>query len=199
MNDCPFQPLLSACHDGELDAAMQRRLRGHLANCPACAAAIGWVDDLSARIASAAANARETEYVNRALARMHRAIDHAAAQRRIKPARVKPASGTVLRLAAPLVAIAASVFIVSGVWLLDTMNSGRPTGIDGVAAIETPESSMVAVAPEWERVATTLRADPRWGVMADSPFAPHYADAIDWMLEGLNLTEEAQWPLRKSF
>jgi anti-sigma factor RsiW len=195
MNDCPFQPLLSACHDGELDAAAQRRFKRHLTNCPACAAALGSLEDLSARIAAAVA-ANDLEDSSRALARMHRGLDHAAAAHQSAPVLAKPARGPILRFAAPFAAIAASILIIGGVWLLDTT---RPTGAIGpnaLAETEAPETSVVAVAPDWERMATTLRADPRWEATADGP---HYADAIHWMLEGLKLTEETPWPLPKSF
>jgi anti-sigma factor RsiW len=199
MNDCPFQPLLNACHDGELDAAAQRRFKRHLMNCPACAAALGSLHDLSIRIAAAVAANEDAEDSGRALARMHRAIDRAAAAHATAPVLAKPARGPILRFAASFAAIAASILIVGGVWLLDATRPSGAIGPNAVAETEAPETSVVAVAPDWERIATTLRADPRWGVMADSPFAPHYADAIHWMLDGLKLTEETPWPLPKSF
>lgn len=176
---------------------MQRRLTRHLADCPACAAALTSFGDLSARIAISA-NAPDLNDTSSALARMHRAIDRAAAQQPT-PIHVNRAGTTALRFAAPFAAIAASILIVGGVWLLDMRRSMGPGGVNAIAEIEAPDSSVAAVAPDWERIAITLRADPRSGVMADSPFAPHYADAIHWMLDGLNLTEDAQWPLPKSF
>jgi anti-sigma factor RsiW len=203
MNDCPFQPLLDACHDGELDAAMQRRFALHLGDCPACAAGLEALDDLSVRIAITAAGAATgAQDCGQALARMHRAIDRAAAaaaQRGATQVVVKPWSSRVVRFAAPFAAIAASILIVGGVWLLDAMRPSKVIEQSGIAESEAPQRPMLAVAPDWERMATTLRADPRWEATADGPFAPHYADAIHWMLEGLKLTEETPWPLPKSF
>jgi anti-sigma factor RsiW len=187
MTHCPFQPLLSPYHDDELAVTDRHRIERHLLTCPVCAADLADLRDLSTRIATESG----AYDVTHALAGMHRAIDRAAAE--TIPARpVPPPSLPLFRFIAPLGALAASIRIVAGVWRLDA----QP-----VTAPASPDPAPVAVAPDWERVAVTLRAEPRPGVIADSPFAPRYADAIHWMLDSLASapTEEKSWPLSKSF
>jgi anti-sigma factor RsiW len=186
MNHCPFQPLLTPYHDGELGATAQRRLNRHLLACPACAAALAELRGLSSRIAASV----DSEEPRSALAGMHRAIDRAAAN--CAPARGAPRP--LLRFAAPLGALAASILIIAGVWLLDP---NQPASLPDSAA---PSFAPVAVAPDWERVAVTLRAEPRADILSDSPFSPRYA-AIHWMLDSLASapTEDKPWPLPSSF
>jgi len=187
MIHCPFQPLLSPYHDDELAATDRHRIERHLLACPTCAAVLADLRDLSTRITTSA----EGHDLTQALAGMHRAIDRAAAE--ATPARPVPAPSLPLfRFIAPLGALAASILIVAGVWRLDAQPVTTPA---------SPNPAPVAVAPDWERVAITLRAEPRPGVIADSPFAPRYADAIHWMLDSLASapTEEKSWPLPKSF
>ena len=187
MTHCPFQPLLSAYHDDELAVTDRHRIERHLLACPTCAADLADFVDLSDRITTAAG----ANDVTHALAGMHRAIDRVAEQ--TIPARRAPSPSIPLfRFVAPLGALAASILIVAGVWRLDAQPVTTPA---------SPNPAPVAVAPDWERVAVTLRAEPRAGVIADSPFAPRYADAIHWMLDSLASapTEEKSWPLSKSF
>jgi anti-sigma factor RsiW len=187
MTHCPFQPLLSPYHDDELAVTDRHRIERHLLACPTCAADLADLRDLSTRITTSA----ETYDLAQALAGMHRAIDRAA-EETVSPRRTPAPSLPLFRFVAPLGVLAASILIVAGVWRLDA----QP-----VTAPASPDTAPVAVAPDWERVAVTLRAEPRPGVIADSPFAPRYADAIHWMLDSLASapTEEKSWPLSKSF
>jgi anti-sigma factor RsiW len=202
MTHCPFQPLLSAYHDRELSATTQGLLTRHLIACPACASALAALRDLSTQIAAVAADFDDDRH---ALANIHRAIDRAAtspATATLPTASPNPIPFPILRFTAPFAAIAASILIIGGVWLLDASRPTLPSG--ATVAASAPDSAPLAIAPDWERIAVTLRAEPRPAVIADSPFAPHYADAIHWMLDALAasdnpLTPEKPWPLPKSF
>jgi hypothetical protein len=188
---CEFLVGVAQLHDGELDPADAALVRAHVGHCPACAAELAALRDLSARIAADVSPPDEADAP--ALAAMHRAIDLAA---RARQADLTPLP--LLRTAGLLGALAASVLIVAGAWLLDTPRGPRTTNPGAT-------DQLVAIPPDWERVATTLRAPPRPGVGGDdSPFAPHYAAAIDWMLDGLlpppSVPNEAKrWSEPRSF
>ena len=188
MSDCNFQRLLVAYHDGEHDDCTQLRVEKHLADCPACAAELSELRELSARIEAATGDCVDRE----ALARMHGAVDRVAA--------TDAARLPLLRTAGLLGALAASVLIIAGVWLLDTRRD-RAGPADLAAAGRAGDT--VAIMPDWERVAMTLRAEPRPGIGADSPLSPHYAATIRWMLDGLlpagGRTEGKPWAEPKSF
>lgn len=192
MSDCDFQPLLAAYRDGELDGASRRRIEGHLTECPACAAELARLRALSAQIEAAAVTA-DLDAGPDAMARMHRAVDRAAAADDLDTL-------PLLRTAGLLAALAASVLIISGVWLLDLRHAAGTAAATGGGG----SGEVAAIPPDWERIATTLRAQPRPGVGDDSPFAPRYAAAIDWMLDSLlpppnPRTEGKPWPEPRSF
>ncbi len=177
MNGCMFHPYVGPHHDGELDAATRGRLESHLGICPKCAAELASLRDLSQRISSAvgAADAQS------AFQRIHAAIDQTADRN---------SGRQFMRTAGLLTALAASVLLVSGVWLAEL--SGRR--VETVARRPAP-----ALAPEWERVATTLRADPRPELINDDSFlSPKYAAAVEWMLASLSPTERKPWTKRNS-
>ena len=44
---CPFRARLDAFHDGELSAAGARQFQQHLTECPACAAELGEIREVS--------------------------------------------------------------------------------------------------------------------------------------------------------
>jgi anti-sigma factor RsiW len=52
MNDCSFQPQLSAYYDGELSDAQRTQIEEHIAHCPACAAELRSYGKLSAALSS---------------------------------------------------------------------------------------------------------------------------------------------------
>jgi hypothetical protein len=170
MSECQFQLLIGAYHDGELKAEMMRQVERHVEQCPACRAELAATRDLSARIA--AVRLGEIDRVESL--RLHEVIDEAAAG--------EQESLPLFRTAGLLAAMAASVLIVSGVWLLDLKPAGRPVGTTG-------GGTSVVLAPEWEQVAMTLHADPRPQTVEDSLYAPRYANTVKWMLDGLVLTE----------
>jgi anti-sigma factor RsiW len=178
MTACEFQHRVTALYDGELDDLAARRVRAHVDECPTCAAELAALEELSARITADLAALGEADAA--AIAVMHDAVDRAAAA----PAEANLIPLPLFRTAGLLGALAASVLIVAGVWLLDAPRRSRLAG--GELTAPGAADELVAIPPDWERVATTLRAQPRLGVLGDdSPFAPHYAAAIDWMLDGL--------------
>jgi anti-sigma factor RsiW len=181
MNDCRFHPCLGRYHDDELDAQTRRLVEVHVEICPPCAAELGEMRELSARIQRMSGEVLG-EVEDSELARMHEAVERAAGEERTwRP---------LLRTASMLGALAASVLIVGGAWLAEIGPVGREIAGTGVPS--------AALAPEWERVATTLRADPRPGFMDDSLFSPRYAAAVDWMLSTLTPTEPKPWSKRDS-
>lgn len=171
MSDCRYLSRVGLFHDQELDADRCRELQRHLQACDVCTAELAALRKISGLI-----HARDAEWANgRQMARLHQTLDAAARQER--------ASRTLIRSSLSWAALAASVLIVSGVWLADSQPAQQSTMVSG--------SSAMAPAPEWQMVAMTLHADPRQGVTDDSPLSPRYAAAIQWMLD--NLTEQKPW------
>lgn len=169
MGDCTFKFRLVAHYDRELDAGASRRVEAHVAHCPACRAELEAMRELSVRVAAASTGAADVDAI---VARMHRAVDRAADQ--------DHASLPLLRTAGLLAALAASVLIVSGIWMLDTRRDPRRAD-----ASARPAHEPAAISPDWERVAMTLHAAPRPGIAGDSVLTPRYAASIDWMLNSL--------------
>ena len=181
MAECRFQLRLDAYHDGELDAAERGRVEAHLATCATCAAELAEIRALSARIGAAAAvgaiDADEARGMHEAVRRESRAV-------RDERERSIP----LVRTAGMLSALAASLLIISGVWLMELRPGSRGPRPGPIARTE--------IQPEWERVAMTLRADPRPELLDESRFAdsPHYAAETEWMLRGLDLNNNAVNP-----
>lgn len=179
MSDCHSQLLIDAYHDRELDRESMAKVERHLTECTACTAHLASLRDLSARINVAAGsrgiNQKETS-------RLHQAVTNAEHSS-------ESDSLPLFRTMGLLGALAASVLIVCGVWLLDTKYPELNSALPGNAS--------VALAPEWERVATTGYADPSPGLSGDTFFSPRYA--VDWMLDDLTVTERKPWAKPKSF
>ena len=179
MSECHFQILIGAYYDRELDREAAAKVEAHLAGCAICTGELAGMGDLSARISTAAS----WSGMDRAeSARLHRAVRDAGEE--VSDSLSLP----LFRTMGLLGALAASVLIVSGVWLLD-MKSELNSSVTG--------GHPVALAPEWERVATTGYADPSPGLMGDTFFSPRYA--VDWMLDDLTLMEHKPWVKPKSF
>ncbi len=173
MNDCMLQQHVSAYFDGELNPDMRQVVERHLASCEVCAAQLRTICRLSDGIAGAELD----ELDDIGLAGIHDAIDHAVADGE-SAFRILPTLGF-------LGALAASVLIVAGVWLLQLPAAQPHRAVAG--------GPPRALASEWERVATNLRVDPRPQLFDDSPLSPRYAAAIDWMLSSLSPTERKPW------
>jgi anti-sigma factor RsiW len=169
--ECKYRERLSAFHDGELPEAAARELERHVAECAACAAELAEMRELSRSFADLG---RE-DMTPSGLARAHQAADAAA----------DDLASPVLRVAALLTAVAASVLLIGSAWLSEVPTGGpRPPQLLAV---------MPAPAPEWERVAMTLDASPLTGevpgtsaglVLATAP--PADARLADWMLQNLS-------------
>jgi hypothetical protein len=177
MNECPFQVRIEAYHDGELDAAERAAVERHVAQCPACAADLAWLAGVSRSLESVPPGMTPAER-----GRLDAALEGVLV--------AGPDAGfdsdeggepesypiSLYRTAGVLSAIAASILLLSVVWL-NELPSGTRTPVGGrqVALVEVPA---------WERVAMNLRVDP----MPNSPGGEVYlADArlADWMLQGL--------------
>jgi len=135
MSECKYHQLLGAYHDGELDAVTALDVEAHVKTCPACSADLRAIGSLAGLIhqSEKGEGVRPQE-----LRRMHEAISVVAAEGREAP---------LLRIAGGLAAMAASVLIISSVWLVEL--TGGPS---------SPTPGPVVVAPTafpqpWEQVA----------------------------------------------
>ena len=162
---CPFRPRVEPYHDGELDAAARERVEQHLARCPECAEELAWLRSVSTSLAGRAARITDSER-----ARLHEFLDDS-----IDAVDSEPDSFPLYRAAGALAAIAASILVLSCVWLNELPTRGTPSGAPGYA---------VAEIPAWERVAMNLRADP---MPTQTGGEVYLADArlADWVLQGL--------------
>jgi hypothetical protein len=120
--------------NGRIEVEGRRAVEEHLARCGACAAELALLRSISQSLGER----RSPEMTNAELDRLHDAGEAAGAY---------PAS--LYRMVGTLAAIAASVLIVSSVWLNELPPPATPS-----------RPAAVAQAPAWERVAVTLRVDP---------------------------------------
>lgn len=151
MLQCEFQQRLNAYHDGELDERARREVEAHAHACEGCAAQLAAMRQLSGLIRSgararAAADAPRPEE----LARMHGAVSRVAREARDRP---------LLRIAGGLSAVAASVLIISGVWLAELRGGAPVRNINRPQAAGT--SQIATEFPKvWEQVATGRYVPP---------------------------------------
>jgi anti-sigma factor RsiW len=175
-SECAFQPRVGPYHDGELDADDRRAVAEHVERCAACAAELAWLQWVSGSVA-AARPAEMTGAERRRVAHAVRRAVEAEDEESDEPASY---SITLYRAAGAMMAVAASILIISWAWMGELPGTARPTpGGTGTGAVAAAE------VPAWERVALTLRADP----LPNHPFPDvHLADArlADWMLDGLS-------------
>jgi len=126
VSECQYAGRLSAYHDEELPPAARAEVQAHLACCPACAAELARLARLSAALSGLA----RPRIGPQAIQRLHQGID------------MLP-SVALGRLAGALTAVAASILIACGAWLLSS------SSLAGAAAI-----------PVWETVAIQKPAEP---------------------------------------
>jgi anti-sigma factor RsiW len=167
MSDCEYRSRLDAFHDGELDPLAHEQFERHLEACPACAAQVRELRRV-ARLFDALADEPMSAS---ALARVHHAVDQVEDE---------PPLG-ILRIAAVLTALAASVLVIGSAWLWEAPGAGaRPHVV-----VYHPQPSAA-----WERVALTLEPDrlPRtaWEVGDRTRLADADARLADWMLDNLD-------------
>src|SRR4051812_6479600 len=174
MSDCQFESRVEAYHDGELSAEGRRAVEEHLERCEDCAAEMAWLRSVSQSMGRHDVAAR-TELTPAELGRGHAAGDDGVDGVAIAAPDSCPIS--LYRTVGALMAVAASVLIVSCVWLSELPTPAGPRQPIGLAA--SPVEG-----PAWERVAMTLRVDP---LPTGLDSEPYLADArvADWMLRGL--------------
>lgn len=174
MSHCEFQPRLSAWYDGELAADEAWLVERHVeAGCPVCRADLAAMRTLTAGVGAATRLANLAESVDDL---------HAVIRREAGPA---PAQSDLRRTAVVLSGLAASILVVSATWLAELRPGPTPGGQVLTPSAVDAGGPALALSSDWETVATTLRADPRPELLADSPLEPRYADAIDWLLQNL--------------
>lgn len=167
MSDCEYRSRLDAFHDGELDPLASEQFERHLETCPDCAAEVRELRRV-ARMFDALA---EDPMSAGALARVHHAVDQVEDE---------PPLG-ILRIAAVLTALAASVLVIGSAWLWESPGGGAQLPR---VAVYHPQPTAA-----WERVAL-MQPDrlPRtaWEIGDRTRLAEADARLADWMLDNLN-------------
>jgi len=182
MSECPDQPRIDAYHDGELDADERSAVERHVATCPACAAELTWLRGVSRSFATTPAGMTAAER-GRLRDALDAAIDAGDSDVAYDDAgEPESYSNSLYRTAGVLSAIAASILLLSVVWLNELPSRTRPgSGNTAVAAGEVPA---------WERVAMNLRVDPLPNSVPGGDAYLADARLADWMLQGLGTTHE---------
>jgi anti-sigma factor RsiW len=172
MDGCDEQTL-SAYADGELSGGGRATVEAHLRECAECRGILEQIRESSRMLREYPFDDLRDEE----LAHAHAAIDDASDR-------------PILRLGFSLGVIAASVLIVSCAWLYELRGDNRPdlpqqvvTRVAPPIAPNAPNAPN-APAPQWERMAMTLRADPLPHPGDDTS---RFADAklADFMLDSL--------------
>jgi len=129
-DECSFSIRIDAFHDGELSATEQSAVRQHLNTCPACAAQLSQLQQMS-RFFGENSDIRLSQI---AMARLNN---------RLK----SETSRGVIRLAWAMNAIAAAILVAGTVWLqhLQAEDSARTTSV-AVASVTAPPWTGIAAA-----------------------------------------------------
>lgn len=167
MSDCHYQDRLDAFHDGELDPAAAEQVERHAEACASCAAELRRMRQVTGMFEALA----DEPVSDNALGRFHRAVDQVEEE---------PPLG-VLRIAAVLTSLAASVLVIGSAWLWELPPA--PSGAPQVAYHPR-------LTTDWERVAMTLEPDPLPRTVWELGDRTRLADAdvrlADWMLDNLS-------------
>ncbi len=118
MADCPFNLEIQAYHDGELPSERRTAVEEHLAGCPACAAELAELKNLSAVFAAEPV----AELSQIALHRLHRKIDNEMDR-------------GLIRFGWALSGIAASILLVASGWLMKVNSAGEEAQRRSAAAL----------------------------------------------------------------
>jgi hypothetical protein len=149
MTQCVFHPQIDAYHDGELDSQAATRFADHLSECARCREELASMESISGLFAELP----QTRMYPIELARLHSNLDKAAAAR--------PAESDFLRTAGLLSSLAASILIISSVWLLEIPSQHGVTLSPGVTPVPASDIALLpANTPDWERTALTLQVEP---------------------------------------
>lgn len=167
--ECPFLPMVGQYCDDELEPSVRRQFKLHLEHCPACTEQVGQVQGLSELFGSARTLQPRADVLERLHDRISADGDFAG-RRRISDA---------LPMARMLLALAASVLIVAGAWMLD--GRGAPT-----VSSPVPIAQRLAEAPAWERTALTLEVDPP---NIPAGLQPDQQRVVNWMVASLDKPE----------
>ena len=156
MIDCPYEPRLTAYHDGELPADTADTVRQHVVQCESCARQLQELHELS-RVLGQIRPRGEISQIE--LARVHRSLDRGRAQ-------------PLLRLAIGLSAAAASILIISLAWL-SVPSANRGT------VVQYPQPQQ-----QWERLAMGDDRDlfQHAPPGQDTGLADRDTQLIEWML-----------------
>lgn len=163
MSQCDEQ-ILSAYFDGELPVRQRKAVEAHLLECPACAAQLEKLREVSHLMQDQPFE----DITDAELRDLHNAVDSAIDQ---------SADRSLFRIGSSIGLIAASVLIVGMAWL-----NQLPTTTNSTTTVQTG----VAVSPpgSWDRMAITLRPAPL-PVVGDVAPGVDVVAAADWMLQGL--------------
>ena len=135
---------ISAYHDGELAAEYRRAVEAHLAACPACAAELARLRELS-RLFAYHALARDT-MPRPALDAVHAAVSEAFEERVI-------GAREVLRLTRFVTGLAAAILVAAGSWLVigpQVMESPVAPPADAATAVAPWENPSLLVASAFD-------------------------------------------------
>jgi anti-sigma factor RsiW len=138
MAECERVERVSAYHDGELDGPSRARLEAHLRACPACAAELARLRNLSQLIRAA----RRPRISAGAVGRLHRLAD-------LQP------KVALVRMAEVFMAAAALILVCSGVWLWRISSAGA-------ASAQIPLWETAAVAPQDPSAVATQEQLAQW-------------------------------------
>jgi hypothetical protein len=188
MSDCPFNLRLDAFHDGELDAKTAGELEAHLPGCEICRAELADLGAIAGMFAP-----KQSGMLPLELARLHQQLDESTLN--------QPAESEFLRMAGMLSALAASILVISSVWLSEFPSRHTPGLSPGPGVVSAADLGNV---PNWERTALTFEVEPQFlnqnpGGSIETPFNPTGladsrtfgdnnvdAQVADWMVAGLN-------------
>jgi len=165
MQSCSFHFQLDAWHDGELSGGQRREMEDHVAGCRVCAGRLAAMRRISELFASARVSASSAVLKPDEAAAIHAAVDAVTIKRHL--------DGAFVRAAGALATLAASLLIVSCVWLHEMPSAARG-----------PAKQVVAYEPmlPWERTAVTLQSEAPPAALAET----RLADAADWMVNSLS-------------
>jgi hypothetical protein len=153
MSHCDVQSQLSAYHDGELDCESADVVQAHLKICAPCRRELAELD----KITRLFAGKRQTQMLPLELARLHLNLSPSAQQSSGELAETE-----FLRTAKMLSALAASILIISFVWLTEIPSRHAAALSPGVAVVPASDlrPSALKALPDWEQTALTLNVEP---------------------------------------
>jgi anti-sigma factor RsiW len=193
MLECPFNSQLGAFYDRELDAQAAHQVSEHLAGCGACQEELAELRRVSGLFVAKS----QAPMLPLELARLHQSLRQSDAV----GAKARPEETDFLRTAGMLSALAASVLIISSVWLAEIPSRHAAILSPGIAVVPASDLSDL---PDWERTALTLRVestpfDPipgneegskfnQIGLANAESFGENSVDSqvADWMVAGLS-------------